>query len=79
MSLRELIVGYDAVLINAWDHTAVITCQIYNLMTVTGAAFGAKSRAGPRSPAHFNPYRKPERKRNAVSDINDLKIFCRGR
>jgi hypothetical protein len=64
-----LTIAYDTKLLNEWDHTSILTAGIYNL---TCAVFNivSKSRATPRPPSYFHPYRETKRQGLAITQDN---------
>lgn len=85
LTLRELILIYEAAIINDWDHTAATSALIHNLtVIVCQLGSGGKSKARPKSMTHFHPFRskKSEGMRISAANIQDLRmignIMCGG-
>ena len=56
MNLRELIIAYQAYLVDSWDHTSTTAALLYNL-TALVASFG-KVRVKPKTLQDFHPFRR---------------------
>ena len=56
MTLKDLVISYDAYLIDSWWHTAFINTQLYNLQATVTNALGAKRKMRPKSVSEFHPF-----------------------
>ncbi len=57
LTLRQLVIHYDAYLIDRWDHTATVAVLLHNLQA-TVVNLVAKSAAKPKTFYDLHPYRK---------------------
>jgi hypothetical protein len=76
MTLKELITQYESKIIADWDHTAVEVCSIYNLNVTVIRAFGSKAK--PRKPEDFHPFRKKRQEGLKVTreNIDVLRVMA---
>lgn len=56
LSLRELVVAHDAMLLERWDHTASLCVVTHNLMALV-SGIGGKPTVKPKTVYDFHPYR----------------------
>ena len=61
LTLREVVIQYDAHLVTRWDHTAQLSAMLYNL-TATVHNLVGKSKVKTKATLDFHPYRKKGRK-----------------
>lgn len=78
LTYRELCVIYQVTLLDKWNHTAVIACQIYNLQAIVINALGGKDRKLQiKNYTDFHPYLKSKHKGMKITraNITDLKLI----
>jgi len=68
-TLKRLIIAYDTKLLNEWDHTSVLASGIYNL-TCAVINIVSKSKATPRPPSYFHPYRETKKTGMPITQDN---------
>jgi len=61
LTLKELLVAYDAKVVHDWDHTSLLASLIYNLQCVVTGIM-SKSKPKPKSPIDLHPFRQREKK-----------------
>lgn len=66
LTLRELVLPYEARVMDAWDHTAATSAMLHNLQCIV-IGIASKARPKPRPMSYFHPYR---RKKNQGLKIN---------
>lgn len=76
-TLRELVISYDTVVFDQWNHTAVLAAQIYNLSVLVVNMTG-KSKVKPRTPDHFHPFMETKIKGAKITKENFslLRLFA---
>ena len=57
LTLRELVLPYEAKVMCDWDHTATLSSMLHNLSSIVVSAV-SKARPKPRPMNYFHPYRK---------------------
>jgi hypothetical protein len=74
LSLRELVIRYDAFLLDRWDHTSSIVAQLANVISTVNNLV-ATQKIKPKGMMDVHPYRKRPRRGMAVGNISDLKMI----
>lgn len=60
MTLKELVIVHDVVIVEKWWHTAIVSCGLYNLQVmVANAVSGKGRRQKPKHPSEFHPFIEP--------------------
>lgn len=57
LTLKQLVQCYDAKLVDSWDHTATVSCLVYNLTGLLNNIV-SKRKVPPKSLYSFHPYRE---------------------
>ena len=71
LTLRELVIAYDAKLVNQWDQSAMIATLTANISVVVLNLMGKRER--PKQMTDFHPFRISKRRGAIITDIKLLK------
>lgn len=69
LTLRNLVIAYDSLIFDQWNHTAVVACQVYNLSVLVVNMMG-KSKIQPRTPEHFHPFMEVKKRGLKITKDN---------
>lgn len=78
MTLKELVLQWDAYQIDRWWHTALLAQQLYNIQTILVNALSKKSKMKPKNITEFHPYvekSKPAMTRITKKNFGLLKVI----
>lgn len=68
MTLKELVLAYDAKLLNDWDHTAMLAASVSHLQ-YTVCSLVKKPKGRMRDFFDYHPYRKEEERKQQTSGV----------
>lgn len=74
LTLKQLMRHYDGFLINQWDHTAMISAQVYNVGVLLVNVASKKARARTKTLTDMHPFRE-RRRRGLVIKPNEIGVL----